>query len=202
MLTAFSNRCHVNAMKTEPIWRCVFPRHPAVVYFVGLAMLLGACERASQPAAPNAETPTSSASAGERIQFRQGGNSERYRVSGWSHTEADFTWTEGTSAKLEVPVPSSGPWTLIVSMSGLIRPPDRVAQAVEVYANDQKIAEWQVGSVSEFRATIPASASKAGGTMAIEFRTPGATSPQALGMNSDSRVLGVCVRWLELAKNG
>ena len=202
MLTAFSNRCHVSEMKRKAIPRCLFPDHPVGVCFVALAMLLSACDRSPQPEA-TANNSTNRESVGQKIQFSQNGNSEQYRVSGWSHTETDFTWTEGSSAKLEVPVASgAGPWTLKVSMSGLIRPPELPSQLVEVYANDQKIAEWQVGSVSEFRATIPASASKPGGTMSIEFRIPKATSPQALGVNTDPRVLGVCVRWLELAKTG
>lgn len=187
-------------MKREAILRRVFRGHPAVVSRIGLAMLLCACDKAPQSPA-NANNSTNTDSVGQKIQFSQGGNSEHYRVSGWSHTETDFTWTEGTSAKLELPVPSTaGPWILKVLMSGLIQPPARTSQPVEVYANDQKIAEWQVGSVSEFSATIPGEVTKPGGTLMLEFRTPNATSPKALGMNADTRILGICVRSLELTK--
>jgi len=188
-------------MKREAISRWAFPGHPAVASIVGVAMLLCACDKAPQPTA-NANNSTNSESAGQRIQFNQGGNSERYRLSGWSHTETDFTWTEGTTAKLEIPVASdAGSWTLRVLMSGLIRPPDLPFQLVEVYANDKKIAEWQVGSLSEFSATIPGEVIKTGGSLTLEFRTPKATSPKSLGLNQDPRILGVCLHHLELARS-
>lgn len=184
----------------ETLLRRVFSGHPAMVSLVGLAMLLCACDKAPQTTA-NGSNPTNNESGGQKIQFNQGGNSEHYRVSGWSHTETDFTWTEGTSAKLELPVTAgAGPWILKVSMSGLIQPPQRPSQLVEMYANDQKIAEWQVGNVSEFTATIPAEVTKTSGALALEFRTPNATSPKALGMSEDTRILGVCVRSVELTK--
>jgi hypothetical protein len=171
-----------------------------MVSIVGLAMLLCACNKAPEPTA-NSNNSTNSESGGQKIQFNQGGNSERYRISGWSHTETDFTWTEGTTAKLNLPVASdAGPRTLKVLVSGLIRPPDLPFQLVEVYANDKKIAEWQVGSVSEYSAPIPAEVTKTSGSLTLEFRMPKATSPKALGMSADTRILGICVRSLELTK--
>lgn len=138
---------------------------------------------------------------GQRIEFKQGGGSEPYRVSGWSQTEEKFTWSEGTSAKLQLPVGSDGgPWVLKVTVAGLINPPDLPAQPVEVYANDKKIADWQVGNTADFSAPIPESVNKAGGKLDLEFRIPKATSPKAIGQNSDPRILGICVHAIELAK--
>lgn len=138
---------------------------------------------------------------GKRIEFKQSGGSEQYRVSGWSKTEEKFTWNEGTSAKLSLPIGGdAGPWTLRVTMAGLIHPPDLPAQPVEVYANDKKIVDWQVGDTADFAATIPADVNKAGGKLDIEFRVPRAASPKSLGQNEDTRVLGICVHAVELDK--
>ena len=138
---------------------------------------------------------------GQRIEFGQGGLSEQYRVSGWSKTEEKFTWNEGTSAKLSLPIgDTTGPLLLKVIMGGLIHSPDLPAQPVEVYANDKKIADWQVGNTSEFAATIPGDANKAGGKVEIEFRVPKATTPKSIGLNEDPRILGVCVTSVELTK--
>ena len=178
------------------------PCHYLSIIFTGLVMaLLGACNRPSESVGPNAKGPSATSVVGQVIRFGQGGGSEQYRVSGWSHTEAEFTWIEGTSAKLDLPIGSdTGPWTLKVAMAGLIHPPDLPYQTVEVYANDKKVAEWQAGNTAELTASIPEDANKAGGKMTIEFRIPKAASPKSLGQNEDTRVLGACVFWLQLRK--
>jgi hypothetical protein len=167
---------------------------------VAAVVLLTGCNKGPESPRRESNSDTSASIVGKRIAFGQGGNSERFRLSGWSDTETEFTWSQGTAAKLELPIGSdAGPWTLKLAMAGLIHEPDLPFQPVEVYANDKKIAEWQVGNTAEFAATIPDDVNKAGGKLAIEFRTPKAVSPKALGQNQDSRVLGICVRWVELA---
>jgi hypothetical protein len=138
---------------------------------------------------------------GQRIEFKAGANSERYRVSGWSASEPNFTWSEGTSAKLALPI-SAFPEGLSVKLviAALVHEPSLPLQPVELYANGQKVAEWQVGNLAEFVATIPGEITKAGGTLTLEFRTPKAASPKSLGINPDPRVLGICLTSLELTK--
>ena len=154
-------------------------------------------ELASNPPSNNATADV----VGKRIEFRSGGNSEPYRISGWSKTETEFTWSEGTAAKIALPIsPHAGALTLKVTMAALIHEPELPFQPVEVYANGQKIVEWEVGNTAEFVATIPGEITKNGGALEIEFRTPKAVSPKTLGINADPRVLGICVRSVELAK--
>jgi hypothetical protein len=69
-----------------------------------------------------------------------------------------------------------------------------------VYADGQKIAEWQVGDTAEYLAPLPAEATKKGGTITIELRTPKAASPKSAGVSADPRVLGVCVHYIQLRK--
>ena len=85
-------------------------------------------------------------------------------------------------------------------IAALTKPPELPWQPVEVHANGQKIADWEVGDTAEFDAAIPGTITRFGGTLTIEFRVPKATSPKALGVNQDSRVLGICVRSLELVR--
>jgi len=157
------------------------------------------CKRSDQ--SPSAVDAAASDVVGRRIEFKTGGNSEPYRVSGWSTTETQFTWSEGTVAKLNLPVAANPGGLRLKLMTGaLIHEPDFTSQPVEAYANGQKIAEWQVGDVAEFTATIPGEITKTAGTLTLEFRTPKSTSPKALGVNADPRLLGICVRSLELTK--
>lgn len=85
-------------------------------------------------------------------------------------------------------------------MAALIHEPELPFQPVEVYANGQKVIEWKVGNTAEFVATIPGEITKNGGALDIEFRTPRAASPEALGLNADQRILGISVRSVELMK--
>lgn len=134
---------------------------------------------------------------GQLIQFTS--DSERYRVSGWSKTEGNYAWSEGTSARLALPIPvDAGPLTLKMTLRGLTHPAALLSQPVEVYVKDQKIADWQVADTAALTARIPAELTKGTKTLNLEFRIPKATSPKTLGMNADTRVLGICVYSIEL----
>jgi hypothetical protein len=155
----------------------------------------------STPSAPSASS-TPGAVVGTSIQFNTGGNSERYRVSGWSQTEKEWTWSEGKSAQLALPIPSDpGTLTLVIKMGALVSRPAVPHQTVEVFANGQKIADWEVAAdTADFSARIPAEVTKSGGILNIEFRVPNATSPKALGLGDDSRILGIRVYSVELKR--
>jgi hypothetical protein len=170
------------------------------VFGVVLALLsLCGCNRSAPTLESSAPAPE--VQFGSRIIFGQGGNSEAYRISGWSKTEEKFTWSEGTSAQLRIRVPASEDTiSLKMRIAALIKPPELPFQPVEIWVNDQKIAEWQVGNTAEFVATIPHDLMKLGGPLTVLIKTPKATSPQALGLNADPRVLGVCCFDLELSK--
>jgi hypothetical protein len=139
---------------------------------------------------------------GQQIQFGQGGGSEAYRKAGWSHTEQKFTWSEGNSAKLSLPIgKETGPLNLNVAMAAFTHPPELPSQPVEVFVNGQKLAEWQVNAnPAGYYVTIPADKITGVSTLEIEFRTPKAISPKSVGLSEDGRVLGVCLASLELAK--
>jgi hypothetical protein len=139
---------------------------------------------------------------GKQIQFGRGGGSEPYRTSGWSHTEDNYTWTEGTSARLSLPIGNeSGPLNLKLNMAAFTHAPELPSQPVEVSVNGQKLADLQATSVPrEYSVTIPADAGKGKGSVEIEFRTPKAAAPKSVGLSEDPRVLGICLLSLELTK--
>jgi hypothetical protein len=160
---------------------------------------LAGCNR-SQTAVDQSSSPPE-VPYGTKIVFGQGGNSEPYKLSGWSKTEEKFTWSEGTTARLRIPVPAvADTVSLKMRMAALIKPPELPFQPVEIYVNDQKIAEWQVDNTAEFVAVIPPDLTKRGGDLTISIKIPKATSPKALGLNADTRVLGICCLDLELSK--
>lgn len=167
----------------------------------GVALLFFAgCNRSETVS--NAPSAPAEVSLGKKITFQQGGSSEPYKAGGWSQAEEKFTWTEGTSALLRIPIAAtSEPISLKVRMAALVKPPELPSQPVQVFVNDQKIAEWEVSQTADFVAAIPPAITKAGGVLTINFKTPKATSPKALGISADPRVLGICCLDLELSKS-
>jgi hypothetical protein len=165
-----------------------------------ILLSLGACNR-SNPIDDADASGTPTLAYGTTVSFGQGGGSERFRQSGWSKTEEKFTWTEGTMAVLKMKIPAtSGVVTLKMRLSGLIKEPDLPFQPVAVEVNGQKMADWQVGDAAEFVAAIPHDITKRGGEVTMTLKTPKATSPKALGLNSDPRVIGICCLDLQLSK--
>ena len=157
-----------------------------------------------QTSAADSSTPVASVPGvvvGTSIQFNAGGNSERYRLSGWSKTEKEYTWSEGKSAQLGLPIPSNpGALTLVIKMGALVKRSALPYQKVEVFGNGQKIADWHVTDTADFTALIPAEVTKKSSIVNIEFRLPNATSPKTLGLGDDGRVLAIRVYSVELKR--
>lgn len=180
-------------------------RRPSSSLPAALLMVLASCASllaAPESPTPSGSTPSGTMAIGTPIRFNLGGGSERYRGTGWSKTEQDFTWTEGNVAKLNLPIPANaGALTLTMNLGGLTKPPTLVSQAVQVMVNGQKVADWQVADPADFTAQLPAEMTKAGGTLTIELRIPNATTPKSLGLGEDGRLLGLRAYSLELKRN-
>lgn len=174
-------------------------RHVAVLAL--LVLSLGGCDRSSPVEDAEASADAAEVKYGSKVGFGAGGGSERLRVSGWSKTEDKFSWTEGTTAVLRTKVSATqDSVTLRMRLSGLKKEPELPFQPVEVSVNDQKIADWEVGDINDFVAAIPHDITSKGGELTITLKVPKATSPKALGLTSDPRVLGICCHELELMK--
>lgn len=178
--------------------------------------LLTGCEKTEEePVAQNSPSNTISAvqsptprtdkkyEFGSSISFGVGGGSERFKQAGWSGPEKEAAWTTADSAKLVLSIePSDQPLNLRMRLAGFTNPPEVPFQPVEVLANGQKIAEWQVSEKADFAAVIPAAIIKEGGDLTIELKIPKAVSPKSIGRGGDPRLLGVFCFELALTKGG
>ncbi|MBA3273654.1 MAG: hypothetical protein H0T11_07255, partial [Chthoniobacterales bacterium] len=148
--------------------------------------------------APNArsklqrERENSSYKPGAVVIFGARQNAEWYKGSGWNGAEPAFTWTGKDPAVLKFNMePPKAPLTLMLKAHGNTLPPRLLAQTTRVYANGQQIAEWKVDEMGEYTAEIPANTIGVDGLLTLEFATENATSPEELGVNPDSRTLGI-----------
>lgn len=136
---------------------------------------------------------------GNVVKFGNGGDGKRYQVSGWSGTEQAFTWTDATSAVLVFKIPpTQSALNLRMNLEGLTAPA-LPFQPVHVVANGKEIALWEVAEKRDFTAVIPADVSQGADTLTLTLIIPKATTPASLGMNNDTRTLGVHCFELQIA---
>jgi hypothetical protein len=135
---------------------------------------------------------TNNYSIGDKINFAAAGNSKPFKVSGWNVAETKHTWTDGTASVIAMRIaPATQPLTLKIKCGAFLKEPEIDSQPVEVYANDEKIADWKVRDVAEYSAPIPPAISKSGGLLTITLKISKATSPKLLGTGEDPRLLGL-----------
>jgi hypothetical protein len=138
---------------------------------------------------------------GKVIHFNGSQEAEAYKVSGWSGTETSLTWTAGKTAVLALPVPAgSGGVRFRLLAGAYAHPPQLTSQPVEVYANGQKVADWEVTTTVNNFADIPREIAEKNTTLTVQLRIPKAASPAEFSAKGDERVLGLCCTEMELTK--
>jgi hypothetical protein len=152
-------------------------------------------------ASPSVASNTNEYSIGNKINFGADGNSKAFKVSGWSDAEAKHSWTNGVVSVLVMRLPArTKPISLKMKLAGLTKDPEVPSQPVEVYVNDQKIADWDVRELAmEYTAPIPPSITKDEGLLTITLKIPKAVSPKSLGIGEDSRLLGLACMEVSLS---
>lgn len=134
---------------------------------------------------------------GFNLSFGEGGNVIPYLGDGWSGPEDGFTWADGKSASLMMPVRRT-PHDLLLNLEikhvflgdGLID-----GQRVEVIVNDQKLDQWTLDSdYKPVQELIIPNYLKDRPYLEITFKLPDANSPAALGLFDDPRVLSIALK--------
>jgi hypothetical protein len=180
---------------------------PPVVQGGVVALLLLGCLYFTACGRPDGQVSTTDTPkeppgiVGRIIHFDSSNEAAPYKVAGWSGLERKFTWTEGKAAVLALPVSAdAGAMKLRLSASAFIHPPELTSQPVEVYANGEKIADWNIAGTEDNFATIPKEIATKATTLTVQFRTPQAASPAQFSPTADQRVLGLCCYELELTQ--
>ncbi len=182
--------------------RSLFLRCTLVVG-TGLATLLNVgCGKDDPLKSAEARPRLSVADYDITIFFGAGGDSERFRLLGWSGTEGAYTWTDGIGASLAVRLPASEhPVRMSLKAAGMNAPDRLPFQPVDVAVNGEKIASWQVADEKVHTAIIPQRFVQAPESfLFIDFYMPKCASPNSLGHGSDGRRLGMRVVDLKFRK--
>lgn len=156
-----------------------------------LRRLFGANWGLPQPMTPVAPSPLSRGETTTNIQ--------PYCVFGWSGTEPDGVWSDGTLAVLQVPACKDGmASTLVLTLSAFA--PDAARQQ-ELIISSQPVGCTEkivlaTAEIRELRIALPPA--PAGSILEISIGMDTAISPRELGINSDERRLGIKLHRLEI----
>lgn len=134
---------------------------------------------------------------GKRISFESGGEGFLYLERGWSHQEPWGVWSEGTRARLILPIEKAavGERKLKVEARALVSP-SYPKQDFEVRINGVPATTVRLVrfDANRFEVPVPARVIEAlgeRGELHIEFRFVNAVRPKDVSINDDARVLAL-----------
>ena len=127
------------------------------------------------------------------------GSARSFMREGWSHIEPDFTWTEGTTSRIILPLEAgSGQVMLEVNLSPMLFKPVLRRQQLIVSVNGHIVADESLIGECSLAVEIPEQALAGAATLDIQFDCPMAAAPAAIGKANDDRRLGVAIHELLL----
>lgn len=116
------------------------------------------------------------------------------RLSGWSNAEPWGTWSDGTEARLRLPMRQAANGPLVVELfAHALLVPARPRLTVDPEINGHAVEPWVFEGTSELcihRVSVPA-AWLGGDSLDISFRMSDVRSPLELGVSDDARQLGI-----------
>jgi hypothetical protein len=143
--------------------------------------------------------PADVVDASGRIDFSSA-EGDKYAWFGWSFREEGFRWSEGNEAGLVFNLDPVADVAFTVKIFGFLPQGKIKEQRVYVSLNDHPIETLVLNDEKprEFRLVLPKNLLRQRNTMV--FGLPDAASPLALGINEDSRQLGIGLCWIQLQR--
>ena len=140
---------------------------------------------------------------GETLKFGKEDGIEPYFLEGWTPPSTGVTWSTGDRASLRFQTqPPEAPVLLEAFFKPFLAPGQLDSQRIQVVLDGESVGEWRASknSFRIFRLEIEAGSFPEAGPFVLEFRTPDAAAPAALGTGPDRRVLGLAMVWVRLSR--
>lgn len=138
---------------------------------------------------------------GSEIRFGADGNSNLYKLDGWSEPEDLGTWTDGYRAELRIPLkqPFTGSVRLTVEAGAYVKPAHPMLHVCIVFGHII-LGEWSIKTTDVVQRTliVPASVLAQKTVLNLAFHIVNPVSPAELGNSGDGRLLGLTVRKVRL----
>jgi hypothetical protein len=131
------------------------------------------------------------------IDFSEHGNLDGYQLHGISTPSGGFAWTAQPDALLQFKaLPAERDIELSMDAEPLLLPPKLPAQSIEIRFNGELVSSTSLTQAGVLHMRIPREMWNRQPVALLHLRLPNATSPAALGLSSDPRVLGLALRRL------
>lgn len=119
-------------------------------------------------------------------------------IEGFSEAEERFRWSDARHAAVFLPLAATGrDAQLRLLLHGMSHPRSNLTQHIAVRVGERVVAQWQIADEAPFGLTLPAdlvaTEVRERGGVILDFDLPDATTPRSLGINQDTRLLGIAV---------
>ena len=138
---------------------------------------------------------------GDAIHFGTSGNSEQYKLDGWSSPDGPVTWILGQWALLSLRTAQPpGPMVLRVRVQAYLHPPEISTQRVRVLVNQKLVGEWVFKDrrVHDEVVAVPPDAFNLPNQTMIAIQTSDAVAPSSVNDGTDVRKLSLAVYKLSI----
>ena len=138
---------------------------------------------------------------GDAIHFGTSGNSEQYKLDGWSAPDGPVTWILGQWALLSLRTAQPpGPMVLRARVQAYLHPPEVSTQRVRVLVNRKLVGEWVFKDrrVHDEVLAVPPDAFNLPNQTMIAIQTSDAVAPSSVNDGPDVRKLSLAVYKLSI----
>ena len=123
------------------------------------------------------------------------GSARPFMREGWSHSEPDYSWTDGTRSRICLPhEPGEGQVVLEISLNPLLFPPVVRRQRLVIWVNGVEIGDEILVGECTLSLLVPPQASAGADCLDVQLDCPTAVVPAVITLTQDDRRLGVAVR--------
>ena len=123
-------------------------------------------------------------------------DAEPFLAQGWSPPEDGCRWTDGKTATLLFGLSEPLPRVVQIELAPFIVAGKLPEQAVQLFLNDQEIAQWSLTENAVVIQTIPLPQTLLREQNRLDFLLPNASSPRELRLGLDVRRLALKIHWL------
>jgi hypothetical protein len=149
---------------------------------------------------PDATTVDPTAERARQIYtFGQRGDVRPYLGEGWHRGEQTLTWTVADVAHIDLPAPPGrGPHVLRMSFLPLVIDGAVPGQDFTVLAHGVVLGQFHAAAETTLVVPLPEELARAGETLPITLHLPDARRPNEVSDTTDSRLLGLAFRSIEV----
>jgi hypothetical protein len=122
--------------------------------------------------------------------------SDSYVWYGWSASETQYRWTEGTQAALIFSIEKPRDILLTIKFVPFLVASQHQSQRVAILLNGKSIDDFTADNPSPGERTVTLPANFLVQKNSLRFVLPDAVSPSSLGLSHDDRLLGLAVYWM------